>query len=227
MDILGKGLVAFSTVALLLGPVACAAPPEAQQEKAVQDATELQIRQAQERAATILDAAAATEQRPLETSTGYAELSPGPALTEAQILEKIQALAVSLQAAADSDPENLQKVLALTLPPDARNDRRGVTGRIGEGSYSWAVWDAFPHRPGQFVQLRLSKDACLSFPALKSRLEADGFTAYVPPFPDDPRITFDRHVAPSLSLFVAVMVDTLEAPACFTTVDFKLGPSHE
>lgn len=193
----------------------------------MQEAMELKIRQEQDRAAAISDEAAALDSRPLKPFLGYADLPSGPALTADQILGMVQALAGGLRTADDFEPASVEKLLGLKLPPDSRNERRGVAGRLGEGRYSWAVWDVFSDRPGQFIQLKISTDACLSYPALKARMEAEGFVAYVPPFDDDPRITFDRRVAPPLSLYVGVMVDSLQSPACVSAADFKLGRSND
>ena len=193
----------------------------------MQDATELQIRQAQDSAAAIADEAAALDNRPIKPFTGYAELSPGPTLTEAQMLEKILALASAYRAADDSEPERLEKILGLKLPPDARNERWGVAGRIGEGSYSWAAWKLDPHQAGQFIELTMSTQACLPYAPLSRQLGEEGFAAEVPTFGYDQRITFHRRVAPSVSLFIVVTPDRRDDPTCFTTVTFELGRNDD
>jgi len=222
MDNFGKGMAALLTVALSLASVACAAPTDAQQEKAMQEAMELKIRQEQDRAAAISDEAAALDSRPLKPFLGYADLPSGPALTADQILGMVQALAGGLRTADDFEPASVEKLLGLKLPPDADNDRRGVAGRMGEGRYSWAVWKLYAGRPGQFVELELSDGACLPHKTVWDGLVADGFGVFVPPFGDDPRVMFDKKVAPSLGLYIAATPDDRDAPTCFTAVSFEL-----
>ncbi len=193
----------------------------------MQDATELQIRQAQDGAAAIADEAASLDNRSIKPFAGYAELSPGPVLTEAQMLEKILALASAYRAAGDSEPERLEKILGLKLPPDVRNQRWGAAGRIGEGRYSWAAWKLDRQRPGLFIELTMSPQACLSYTPLSRQLGEDGFAAVVPTFGYDQRITFHRRVAPSVSLFVVVRPDRRDDPTCFTTVTFQLGRNDD
>ncbi|WDJ79058.1 hypothetical protein JH282_16460 [Xanthomonas campestris pv. campestris] len=201
---------------------ACAEPSNAHQEKAMQEVTSADLKREQDRVAAISDAALPPDSSPMMTWNGYPALQPGPELSPHQLLEQIQALAKSIRAYGDSHPSKVEQVLGVALPPDAKQERRGGTGRVGKGSYSWAVWKPYPESPGHIVELTLTPDACLAYDAIKAPLEADGFRVYVPTFGDDQRISFDKAVGPSLGLFIAVTPDRRESPTCATVVSFEL-----
>ncbi len=191
----------------------------------MQEATPADLQREQNRAAAISDAALPPGAAPMMTWDGYPALQPGPELTPDQLLKQVQALAQALHAQADSDPANVERVLGVGLPPDAKGERRGVTGRVGQGTYDWAVWKGSPNLPGHRVELTLTPDACLAYGTLKKQMETNGFRAYVPTFGDDQRITFDKIVGPSLGLYIAVTPDRRDAPTCVTVVSFEMERS--
>ncbi|PPU66824.1 hypothetical protein XcodCFBP4690_00210 [Xanthomonas codiaei] len=203
--------------------VACAEPSNAHQEKAMQDVTSAELKSEQDRVAAISDAALPPGSAPMMTWKGYPALQPGPELSPHQLLEQVQALAKAIRGYSDSDPSKVEQVLGLVLPPDAEQERRGVSGRVGKGSYSWAVWKPYPESPGHTVELTLTADACLVYDAIRVPLEANSFRVYVPTFGDDHRISFDTEVGPFLGLFIAVTPDRRDAPTCVTVVSFELG----
>ncbi|MCC8501647.1 hypothetical protein LN565_04965 [Xanthomonas euvesicatoria pv. euvesicatoria] len=212
----------LSTGALLLGLVACAEPSNAHQEKAMQDVTSADLKHEQDRVAAISDAALPPGSAPMMTWDGYPALQPGPELSPNQLLEQVQAMVKAIRSYGDSAPSKVEQVLGVALPPDAKQERRGVTGRVGKGSYSWAVWKPYPESPGHIVELTLTPDACVAYDAIRAPLEASGFRVYVPTFGDDQRISFDTAVGPSLALFIAVTPDRRESPTCATVVSFEL-----
>ncbi|UXA59853.1 hypothetical protein M0D48_12430 [Xanthomonas prunicola] len=216
---------AFSTGALLLGLAACAEQSNAQQEKAMQEATSADLQREQDRAAAVSDAALPAGSAPMMTWDGYPALQPGPALTPDQLLKQVEALAQALHAQADSDPVNIERVLGIELPPDAKGERRGVSGKTEQGTYDWAVWKGAPSLPGHRVELTVTPNACLAYDALKRQMETNGFRAYVPTFGDDQRITFDKIVGPSLGLYIAVTPDRRDEPTCVTVVSFEMERS--
>ncbi|MEN9150302.1 hypothetical protein R5576_05335 [Xanthomonas euvesicatoria] len=216
---------ALSTGALLLGLVACAEPSNAQQEKAMQEATSADLRREQDRVAALVDAAAPERSAPMMTWDGYPALQPGPELTPDQLQKQVAALAQALHAQADSEPAKVERLLGLALPPDAKGERRGVTGRVGQGTYDWAVWKGSPNLPGHRAELTLTPNACLDYDTLKKQMEANGFRVYVPTFGDDQRITFDKIVGPSLGLYIAATPDRRDAPTCVTAVSFEMERS--
>ncbi|MBB4721704.1 hypothetical protein [Xanthomonas euvesicatoria] len=216
---------ALSTVTLLLGVAACAQSSNAHQEKAVKEPTSADIRREQDRVAALVDAAAPERSAPMMTWDGYPALQPGAEHTPEQLLKQIEALAQSLHSQADSDPANVERVLGIALPPDAKQERRGVTGKVGQGTYDWAVWKPSPKHPGHRVELTLTPNACLAYDALKKQMQADGFRVYVPTFGDDQRITFDKIVGPSLGLYIAATPDHRDAPTCVTVVVFEMERS--
>ncbi|APP78017.1 hypothetical protein BJD12_19855 [Xanthomonas vesicatoria ATCC 35937] len=201
---------------------ACAEPSNAHQEKTMQDVSSADLKREQDRVAAISDAALPPGSSPMMTWNGYPALRPGPELSPHQLLEQIQALAKAIHSYSDSDPSRVERVLGLVLPPDAKQERKGVSGRVGKGSYSWAVWKPYPESPGHTVELTLTRDACLVYDAIRGPLEASGFHVYVPTFGDDQRISFDKAVGPSLGLFIAVTPDRRESPTCATVVSFEL-----
>ncbi|TSK03042.1 hypothetical protein FPL06_15800 [Xanthomonas citri pv. glycines] len=204
---------------------ACAEPSNPPQEKAMQEATSADLQQEQDRVAAISDAALPEGSAPMMTWDGYPALQPGPELTPGQLQNQVEALAQALHAQADSEPAKVERVLGLALPPDAKGGRRGVTGRVGQGTYDWAVWKGSPNLPGHRVELSLTPDACLDYDTLKKQMEANGFRVYVPTFGDDQRITFDKIVGPSLGLYVAVTPDRRNAPTCVAVVSFEMERS--
>lgn len=216
---------ALSTAALLFGLAACAEPSNAQQEKAMQEATSADLRREQDRVAAVVDAAAPERSAAMMTWDGYPALQPGLELTPGQLLKQIEALAQALHTQTDSDPTKVQRVLGVGLPPDAKGERRGVTGKAGKGTYDWAVWKGSPNLPGHQVELTLTPDACLDYDTLKKQMEANGFRVYVPTFGDDQRIMFDKIVGPSLGLYIAVTPDRRDAPTCVTVVSFEMERS--
>ncbi|MBO9791101.1 hypothetical protein J7391_03935 [Xanthomonas phaseoli pv. dieffenbachiae] len=204
---------------------ACAAPSNAHQEKAMKEPTSADVRREQDRVAALVDAAAPERSAPMMTWDGYPALQPGPELRPGQLLKQIEALAQALHTQADSDPTEVERVLGVGLPPDGKGERRGVTGKAGKGTYDWAVWKGSPNLPGHRVELTLTPDACLDYDTLKKQMEANGFRVYVPTFGDDQRITFDKIVAPSLGLYIAVTPDRRDAPTCVTVVSFEMERS--
>lgn len=212
----------LSTSVLLLGVAACAESSNAHQEKAMREVTSTDLRREQDRVAAISDAALPPGPAPMMTWDGYPALQPGPELSPEQLLQQIQAMTQAIRGYGDSDPSRVEQVLGVALPLDAKQERRGVTGRVGKGSYSWAVWKPYVKSPGHIVELTLTPDACLAYDAIKTPLETSGFRIYVPTFGDDQRISFDRALAPSLGLFIAVTPDRRESPTCVTVVSFEL-----
>ncbi|WIH07039.1 hypothetical protein KHF85_19795 [Xanthomonas translucens pv. graminis] len=201
---------------------ACAESSNAHQEKAMKEASSTDIQREQDRVAAIVDAAAPERSAPAEQWKGYPELSSGPELTPSQLLQQVQAMAKAFRVYHDSDPRKVEQVLGMALPPDAKQERNGVSGRVGTGSYSWAVWKPYPESPGHIVELTLTQHACLAYDAIKAPLIASGFRIYVPTFGDDKRISFDKEVGPSLGLFIAATPDRRESPTCVTVVSFEL-----
>lgn len=191
----------------------------------MQEVTAADIQREQDRAAAISDAALPPGSAPMMTWDGYPTLQPGPEHTPGQLLKQIGALAQSLHAQSDSEPANVERILGIALPPDAKNERRGVSGEVGEGTYDWAVWKGSPKLPGHRVELTLTSNACLAYEPLKKQMEADGFQVYVPTFGDDQRITFHKIVGPSLGLYIAVTPDRRDAPTCVTVIRFKMEHS--
>ncbi|PPT29256.1 hypothetical protein XabCFBP2524_21970 [Xanthomonas axonopodis pv. begoniae] len=188
----------------------------------MQDVTSAELKREQDRVAAISDAAVPPGSAPMMTWKGYPALQPGPELSPHQLLAQVQALAKAIRGYSDSDPSKVEQVLGLVLPPDAEQERRGVSGRVGKGSYSWAVWKPYSESPAHTVELTLTTDACLVYDAIRGPLEASGFRIYVPTFGDDQRISFDTAVGPSLGLFIAVTPDRRDAPTCVTVVSFEL-----
>ncbi|MBB4654171.1 hypothetical protein GGR73_000670 [Xanthomonas sp. F14] len=228
MDIFSQGrriAKALSTGTLLLGVAACAQSSNAHQEKTMREPTSADVRREQDKAAAISDAALPPGSAPMMTWDGHPALRPGPELTPDQLQKQIEALAQALHAQADSEPAKVERVMVLALPPDAKGKRRGVTGKVGRGTYDWAVWKGSPNLPGHRVELTLTPDACLAYDTLKRQMEANGFRVYVPTFGDDQRITFDKIVAPSLGLYIAVTPDRRDAPTCVTVVSFEMERS--
>lgn len=213
---------ALSIGALLLGLAACAEPSNAHQEKAMQDVTSADLQREQDRVAAISDAALPPGSAPMMTWDGYPALQQGPELSSSQLLQQVRAMSSAFRTYSDSDPSKVEQVLGMALPPDAKQERKGVSGSVGKGSYSWAVWRPYPKSDGHIVELTLTPDACLAYDAIKGPLEASGFRVYVPTFGDDRRISFDKAVAPSLGLFIAVTPDNRESPTCVTVVSFEL-----
>ncbi|MEB1939914.1 hypothetical protein VDR55_19890 [Xanthomonas campestris pv. campestris] len=228
MDILSQGrriAKALSTGTLLLGVAACAEPSKAHQEKTMKEPTSADVRREQDRVAALVDAAAPERSAPMMTWAGYPALQPGAEHTPDQLLKQIKALAKALHAQADSDPANVERLLGIALPPDAKHERRGVAGKVGQGTYEWAVWKGSPKLLGHRVELTLTPNACLAYEALKKQMEAEGFQVYVPTFGDDQRITFHKIVSPSLGLYIAVTPDKRDAPTCVTVVVFEMERS--
>lgn len=191
----------------------------------MQEATSADLQREQNRAATISDEALPPGSAPMMTWDGYLALQPGPELTPDQILKQVEALAQALHTQADSEPANVERVLGVGLPPDAKGERRGVTGKVGKGTYDWAVWKGSPNLPWHRVELTLTPDACLDYDTLKKQMESNGFRLYVPAFGDDQRITFDKIVGPSLGLYIAATPDRRDAPTCVTVVSFEMERS--
>ncbi|CAD2245842.1 hypothetical protein X12_001758 [Xanthomonas arboricola] len=204
---------------------ACAEPSNAPQEKAMQEATSADLQREQDRAAVISDEALPPGSAAMMTWDGYPALQAGPELTPDQLLKQIEALAQALHAQADSDPAKVERVLGIGLPPDAKGERRGVTGKVGQGTYDWAVWKGAPSHPSHRAELTLTANACLAYDALRKQMEAAGFRVYVPTFGDDQRITFDKIVGPSLGLYIAATPDRRDAPTCVTVVSFEMERS--
>ncbi|MEA9482340.1 hypothetical protein VC290_18685 [Xanthomonas campestris] len=228
MDIFIQGrriAKALSAGTLLLGMAACAQSSNAHQEKAMKEPTSAELKREQDRVAALVDAAAPERSAPMITWDGYPALQPGAEHTPEQLLRQIEALAQSLHSQADSDPANVERLLGTTLPPDAKHERRGVTGKVGQGTYEWAVWKGSPKLLGHRVELTLTPNACLAYEALKKQMEAEGFQVYVPTFGDDQRITFHKIVSPSLGLYIAVTPDKRDAPTCVTVVVFEMERS--
>ncbi|MEB1894236.1 hypothetical protein VDR64_18170 [Xanthomonas campestris pv. campestris] len=228
MDILSQGrriAKALSTGTLLLGVAACAEPSKAHQEKTMKEPTSADVRREQDRVAALVDAAAPERSAPMMTWAGYPALQPGAEHTPDQLLKQIKALAKALHAQADSDPANVERLLGIALPPDAKHERRGLAGKVGQGTYEWAVWKGSPKLLGHRVELTLTPNACLAYEALKKQMEAEGFHVYVPTFGDDQRITFHKIVSPSLGLYIAVTPDKRDAPTCVTVVVFEMERS--
>lgn len=191
----------------------------------MKEITSADVRREQDKAAAISDAALPPGSAPMMTWDGYPALQPGAEHTPEQLLKQIEALAQALHAQADSEPAKVERVLGLALPPDAKGKRRGVTGKVGRGTYDWAVWKGSPNLPGHRVELTLTPDACLPYDTLKRQMEANGFQVYVPTFGDDQRITFHKIVSPSLGLYIAVTPDKRDAPTCVTVVVFEMERS--
>ncbi|MGS0501245.1 hypothetical protein ACQR5S_13565 [Xanthomonas oryzae pv. oryzicola] len=191
----------------------------------MQELTSAELKREQDRVAALVDAAAPERSAPMVTWDGYPALQPGTELTLSQLQQQVQTLAKALHAQADSDPANVERVLGVGLPPDSKGERRGVTGKLGQGTYEWAVWKGSPNLPGHRVELTLTPNACLAYEALKKQMEADGFRMYVPTFGDDQRITFDKIVGPSLGLYIAVTPDRRDVPTCVTVVSFEMERS--
>ncbi|MEB1348197.1 hypothetical protein VDP57_12690 [Xanthomonas campestris pv. campestris] len=228
MDIFSQGrriAKALSAGTLLLGVAACAQSSNAHQEKTMKEPTSADVRREQDKAAAISDAALPPGSAPMMTWDGYPSLQPGPEHSSEQLLKQIRALAKALHVQADSDPANVEHVLGIALPPDAKHERRGVTGKVGQGTYEWAVWKGAPKLLGHRVELTLTPNACLAYEALKKQMEAEGFQVYVPTFGDDQRITFHKIVSPSLGLYTAVTPDKRDAPTCVTVVVFEMERS--
>ncbi len=213
---------ALSAMTLMLGLMACSEAPSANQEAVMQDAIHADLKREQDRVAAISDAALPPDDGSMMQWDGYPELSPGPELTADRLLQQVQAMAKALRAYSDTEPNNIEQVLGVTLPPDAKQERHGVTGRVGAGGYDWAVWKPFDGSAGHIVELTLTPDACLAYDAIKAPLEAEGFRVYVPTFGDDKRISFDKKVGPSLGLYIAATPDNRDAPRCVRVVSFEL-----
>jgi len=191
----------------------------------MQEVTNADIQREQDRVAAISDAALPPGSAPMMAWDGYPALQPGTEHTPDQLLKQIEALAQSLHAQADSDPNRVERILGVTLPPDAKHERRGVSGKVGKGTYNWAAWKPSPKHPGHRVELTVTPNACLAYDKLKKQMEADGFQVYVPTFGDDQRITFHKIVGPSLGLYIAVTPDRRDAPTCVTVVRFEMERS--
>lgn len=211
---------------LVLGVSACAQPSKANQEKLVQDVTSTDIQHEQDKAAAIADAAIRGEAQPRLEWTGYPALKAGPAFSASALVDQIHTLARTVRSYPDAEPDVVQKAIGVALPEDTSGRRRGITGTVGNGTYTWAVWKRSNSSVGNSVQLTLEPTgACLNFNALKAPLLADGFKMYVPTFGGDDRITFYKAVESSLTLYLAVSVDHRDAPACARTVMLELEPS--
>lgn len=191
----------------------------------MREATSADLQREQDRVAAVSDAALPSGSAPMMTWDGYPALQPGAEHTSNQLLKQIEVLAQSLHSQADSDPANVERVLGVALPPDAKHERRGVSGKVGQGTYAWAVWKASPKQPGHRVELTLTPSACLAYGALKKQMEADGFHLYVPTFGDDQRITFHKIVGPSLGLYIAATPNLRDAPTCVTVISFEMERS--
>jgi hypothetical protein len=213
---------ALPAAVLFLGFAACAAPPNAHQQDAAQSVTSADVQREQDRIAQSIVDAATPLLLSLATWNGYSELPPGPELGASQLLQQVDAMARAIRTYRDSEPRKVEQVLGMPLPPDAKQERRGVSGRVGTGRYSWAVWKLSPNNPGHIVELTLTPDACLAYDVIRAPLEARGFRVYVPTFGDDQRISFDKAAGPSLGLFIAVTPDRRESPKCVTVVSFEL-----
>ena len=221
----GRIVRALSTGTLVLGMAACEEPPSAPQKRTLQVVPSTDLKREQDRVAALVDAAAPERSAPMMNWDGYPALQSGSELTLSQLQQQVQALAKALRAQADSNPADVERVLGIRLPPDAKGERRGVTGKAGQGTYEWAVWKGATNLPGYRVELTLAPDACLDYRTLKTQMEASGFRVYVPTFGDDQRITFDKIVSPSLGLYIAATPDRLHAPTCVKVVSFEMERS--
>jgi hypothetical protein len=219
--------IALIAGTLMLGAVACAQPSKANQEKSMQDAMAADIQREQNNAVAIVDAAIPAEAGPAVSWDGYPPMKPGAEQTPQSLIEQVHRLAASLRSYADSEPQRVEEILGTALPPDSEGRRRGVTGDVGAGTYSWAVWKSSPDGGGQAIELTVAPaEACLDFQLLKSPLVDDGFRMHVPAFGDDQRITFYKSVSPSLTLYVAMKVDVRHAPTCASVVNMEIAQSE-
>ncbi|MFG6108153.1 hypothetical protein [Stenotrophomonas nematodicola] len=229
MDITCKGRcipMGLIAGALIVGLVACAQPSKANQEKSMQDAMAADIQREQDNAVAIVDAAIPRETGPVISWAGYPPMKPGAAQTPQSLIDQVHKLADSLRSYADSDPQRVEEVLGTALSPDSEGRRRGVTGKVGAGTYEWAVWKFSPDGGGQAIELTVAPaEACLDFQLLKSPLVDNGFRMHVPAFGDDQRITFYKSVSPSLTLYVSIKVDVRDAPTCASVVNLEVAPS--
>lgn len=91
----------------------------------MKEPTSADVRREQDKAAAISDAALPPGSAPMMTWDGYPSLQPGPEHSSEQLLKQIRALAKALHVQADSDPANVEHVLGIALPPDAKHERRG------------------------------------------------------------------------------------------------------
>lgn len=229
MDI-GKGrciLMALIAGVLVMGVVLCAQPSKANQENAMQDVMAADIQREQENALAIVDAAVSKETASTGKSDGYPPMKPGPEQTPQNLIAQVHKLVNSLHSYSDSDTARVEKILGTALPPDNEGRRHGATGKLGDGTYEWAIWKLSPSGDGQTIELTVRPaEACLDFQRLKAPLMADGFRMHVPAFGDDQRITFHKPVGHSLTLYVAMKVDVRSAPTCASAVNLEMVPSE-
>lgn len=215
-------------VLLVLGISPSAKASETHQKRQTQNTTSADIQREHDKAAAVADAAIPGDSRPPLKWKGYPALQAGPELSAYALVDQVHTLSRTLDSYADAEPDRVEKALGMALPSDAEGRRRGVAGRIGSGTYTWAVWKRSPSSAGNSVQLMLEPaSVCLSFDALKIPLLVDGFKMHVPAFGDDDRITFYKRVESSLTRYVAVSVDRRDAPTCGRTVMLELEPSDD
>lgn len=211
--------------ALILALSACAKPAPSHQENNMQDAMVTDTRAAHDQPAAFSDASIPTDSAPMPDLGDYPVLVKGPELTVNRVVEQVRDLANALKSQHDFSVDQVQKVLAIDLPPDASARRRGMQGVIGAGSYSWAVWKPVATQDSHRVALTLAPpDACLSFDALTQPLLAEGFQLYTPTSGDDRRITVHKTVASGDLLFLSITVDDRNAPTCASRVTFEMEP---
>lgn len=163
---------ALSAGALLWELAACAEPSVTHQQDAMQEMTSADLQREQVRVAAVSDAALPSGSAPMMTWDGHPALQPGAEHTPGQLFKQIEALAHALRAQADSDPDQIERILGIALPPDAKNERRGVSGKVGQGRYDWGVWKASPKLPGHRVELTLTPKTCLACDVLKKQFAA-------------------------------------------------------
>lgn len=211
--------------ALILALSACAKPIDHNQGSDAQDESAIEMRAAQDQAAAFSDASIPTDSAPMPDLGDYPVLAKGPELTVNRVVEQVRDLANALKSQHDFSVDQVQKVLAIDLPPDASARRRGVQGAIGAGSYAWAVWKPVATQDSHRIALTLAPvDACLSFDAVTQPLLAEGFQLYTPTSGDDRRITVHKTVASGDLLFLSITVDDRNAPTCASRVTFEMEP---
>lgn len=223
---LGSGrhpVYGFIWAALILALSACARPAHSNEERNMQDAMVTEMRAAQDQAAAFSDAAIPVGSAAVPDHGDYPALAKGPELTVNRVVEQVHDLANALRSQADFSADQVQKVLAMDLPPDPSARRRGVKGGIGAGTYEWAVWKPVPAREGHRIALTLAPaETCLSFDALTQPLLAQGFQLYTPTSGDDRRITVHKNMASGALLHLAITVDDRGAPTCASRVTFEM-----
>ncbi len=209
--------------ALILALSACAKPTPTSNEQNMQDAIVTDMRAAQDQAAAFSDASIPTDSVPVPDQGDYPALAKGPELTANRVVEQVHDLANALKSQADFSADQVQKVLAIDLPPDASARRRGAQGAIGEGTYGWAVWKPVPTRESHRIALTLSPaEACLNFYEITKPLLAEGFQLYTPTSGDDGRITVHKNVASGALLYLSITVEDRSAPTCASRVTFEM-----